>query len=90
MAKDSFGGRELVSLNALNYLSQCKFIDSRPGHHDGAGYYSNSRQEGFVPSVNDRYRQAFLPLLKFLLALLTSSGAHHKEACAQVSNNNIL
>ncbi len=87
VAKDAYGGRELVTLNAVNYLSQCKFIDNRPSYHDNAGYYGNSQsigQDGFVPSVSDRYRQAFLPLLKFLLALLTSPGAHHKEACAQV------
>ncbi|XP_064397234.1 nuclear pore complex protein Nup205-like isoform X2 [Halichondria panicea] len=89
VAKDAYGGRELVTLNAVNYLSQCKFIDNRPSYHDNAGYYGNSQsigQDGFVPSVSDRYRQAFLPLLKFLLALLTSPGAHHKEACAQVTD----
>ena len=41
---------------------------------------------GFVPTSFDRYQQLFLPLLKFLIALLTCPGAHHKEACAQVAS----
>ena len=93
MANNLFGGRELVSLNAVNYLSQCQFIDNRPSYHGNTGgFHGNgnligpaSNDIGFVPSVTDRYRQSFLPLLKFLLALLTSPGSHHKEACTQVS-----
>ena len=41
---------------------------------------------GFIPTSYDRYRQLFLPLLKFLVALLTCPGPHHKEVCMQVTS----
>ena len=40
----------------------------------------------FILTSFDRYHQLFLPLLKFLIALLTCPGAHHKEACVQVAS----
>lgn len=88
VANSQFGGSELVSLNAVNNLSQCQFIDNRPGHTDD--FHGNDPQGGFVPSVHNRYRQSLLPLLKFLLALLASPGTHHKEACTQVSPTHML
>ncbi len=85
VANNPLGARELTSSKALNYLSQCKFIDLRPSHH---GNLNNSmltqHSQGFIPSVVDRYRQLLFPVLKLMLALLTCQGSHHAELSAQV------
>ena len=85
VASSQHGCRELVSLGSLGYLSQCGFIDMRPSSH-GASYHSNGMEDtmGFVPSVVERYRQLFLPLLRFLLAVLMAPGPQQKDACTQV------
>lgn len=81
------GARELTSINAVNYLSQCCFIDLRPSHHVNSyhGDYHNQSSRGFIPSILERYRQLLFPLLKFLFALLTCPGPHHKEVVGQVT-----
>ena len=80
------GARDLVSLNALNYLAQCSFIEMRPTFHGDIYHMGDHMTSEFVPTSFDRYRQLFLPLLKFLIALLTCPGTHHKEACVQVAS----
>lgn len=86
VASNPIGARDIVSLNALNYLAQCSFIEMRPSYH-GDGYHMTDHvTSGFIPTSFDRYRQLFLPLLKFLIALLTCPGSHHKEACIQVAS----
>jgi hypothetical protein len=84
VASNPIGARDIVSLNALNYIAQCSFIEMRPSYYgDSMGGHMTSP---FIPTSFDRYRQLFLPLLKFLIALLTCPGAHHKEACVQVAS----
>lgn len=39
---------------------------------------------GFIPSVSSRYLQLFLPVLRFLITLLTTSGSQQIEASSQV------
>ena len=58
----------------------------RPSYPGDSYHMGSHVTSGFVPTSNDRYRQLFLPLLKFLIALLTCPGAHHKEACLQVAS----
>ena len=58
----------------------------RPSYY-GDSYNMGERMTSeFIPTSFDRYRQLFLPLLKFLIALLTCPGPHHKEACIQVAS----
>ena len=83
------GANELASIGAVNYLSQCRFIDLRPSHQSNSfygdsSYYSQSSR-GFIPTILERYRQLLFPLLKFLLALLTCPGPHHKKVVSQVT-----
>lgn len=57
----------------------------RPDHHNNMDVNSGTEMAaGFIPSVSDRYRQIFLPFLKFLLALVTCPGPQQQKACAQV------
>ena len=58
----------------------------RPSYYGDSYYGGVDMTSGFIPSSFDRYRQLFLPLLKFLVALLTCPGPHHKEACVQVAS----
>ena len=90
VAHTTAGARELVAQNSLLYLSECKFIDMRPDHHSnsnliGGPFGAASVKAGFIPSISDRYRQIFLPFLRFVLALLTCPGPQQSEACAQVT-----
>ena len=87
VADKPVGARELTSINAVNYLSQCGFIDMRPSHHSNSHYgdYVTQSSHGFIPSILERYRQLLFPLLKFLFALLTCPGPHHKEVVGQVT-----
>ena len=91
VAHNPLGARELISLNCLVYLSECRFIDKRPDYH-GNGHtlappssLHATAGGGFIPTVAARYKQLFFPLLKFLLALLTCPGPQQKEACSQVT-----
>lgn len=84
VANNSVGARELTSINALNYLSQCQFIDLRPSHHDSGSLLN--QEQSFIPSVSERYKQMLFPLMKFLLALLTCPGSHHKDLTTQVTS----
>lgn len=83
------GANELASIGAVNYLSQCRFIDLRPSHHSNSYYgdqnYHSQSSRGFIPTILERYRQLLFPLLKFLLALLTCPGPHHQKVVAQVT-----
>ena len=86
VASSPVGARDIVSLNALNYIAQCSFIEMRPSYYGDSYNMDGHMTSGFIPTSFDRYRQLFLPLLKFLIALLTCPGAHHKEACVQVAS----
>ena len=90
LAHTPAGARELVSLNSILYISECRFIDKRPDYHSngspiGQSAILPSTTAGFIPGISDRYRQIFLPLLKFVLALLTCPGPQQKEACSHVT-----
>ena len=39
---------------------------------------------GFIPSTTIRYLQLLLPVLRFVLTLMTTSGPQQKEASSQV------
>lgn len=85
VARNPLGARELTSINAINYLSQCQFIDLRPSNH-GNSHVMGLQSHGFIPSVGDRYRQVLFPVLKFMLALLTCPGSHHGELSTQITS----
>lgn len=40
--------------------------------------------EGFIPSIWSRYLSLFLPLLRFLLSLISTTGPQQKQATSQV------